>query len=424
MNTLLISIEINGTMHHVGSISGNDSSDAVFCYSEDYINDSVTAPISLNLPFQSMPFTTYQTRNYFESLLPEGFTRRSVAEWLRVDESDYTAILHGLGRECLGAILISEEGESVDASYEKVSTEQIKDLAAEGAVASTELVVKSHMSLTGASGKVGLYYDEKDESWYMPLGTAPSTHIIKQSHVRYDDIVINEQLCMMTAQKCGIDVSQSFIINTGDGTDKDILLASRRYDRLFSDYPSCIDGHPCPMRLHQEDFAQAMGIPASQKYEHEPAQYMKKMFDILRSYSSDPIADQMKLWDLIVFNYLIGNTDSHIKNYSLLYSADLKSKRLAPAYDIVSTLVYENSSRDMAFSIGGELSIDRVSEDSFVKATKEVSLGERMAMNRFDHMRYIFADALEQSASELSAAGYPSAREIKNEIMKIGVISR
>lgn len=422
MKTLLINIEINGTMRFVGTISGNDSSDAVFRYSEEYMNDSDTAPISLNLPFQITAFTAEQTRNYFDSLLPEGFTRRSVAEWLRVDENDYTAILHGLGRECLGAILVSEEGESVDASYEKVSTEQIKDLAAEGAVVSTELVVKSHMSLTGASGKVGLYYDEKDDSWYMPLGTAPSTHIVKQSHVRYKNIVTNEQLCLLIAQKCGIDVPQSFIINIGKGSDSDVLLASKRYDRVLTEKSKAIDGHPCPLRLHQEDFAQAMGIPASQKYEHGSGNYMKKMFDILRLYSSDPVADQIKLWDLIVFNYLIGNTDAHIKNYSLLYSADLKSKRLAPAYDIVSTLVYENTSRDMAFSIGGELSINRVSEESFVKAAKEVGLGERMAMNRFKNMQKIFPDALEQSAAELFAAGYSKARGIKEEILQHGGI--
>lgn len=53
------------------------------------------------------------------------------------------------------------------------------------------------MSQTGASGKVGLYYDE--EKWYLPIGEAPSTHIVKQSHVRLKRIVANEQLCLLTA---------------------------------------------------------------------------------------------------------------------------------------------------------------------------------------------------------------------------------
>lgn len=45
-------------------------------------------------------------------------------------------------------------------------------------------MTKAHLSLTGASGKVGLYYDTENSAWYLPVGTAPSTHIVKQSHIR------------------------------------------------------------------------------------------------------------------------------------------------------------------------------------------------------------------------------------------------
>ena len=77
------------------------------------------------------------------------------------------------------------------------------------------------------------------------------------------------------------------------------------------------------------------------------------MFSLLRAFSSEPLTDQLKLWDICVFNYLIGNTDNHIKNLSLLYSQDLKGVRLAPAYDVVSTAIYESSTKEMALSIGG-----------------------------------------------------------------------
>ena len=82
-----------------------------------------------------------------------------------------------------------------------------------------------------------------------------------------------------------------------------------------------------------------MGISAIHKYEHNHSGYLKQMFDLIRTYSADPIADQLMLWDICIFNFLIGNTDNHIKNVSLLYSEDLKSIRLAPAYDIVSTVI-------------------------------------------------------------------------------------
>ncbi len=224
-----------------------------------------------------------------------------------------------------------------------VTEQQVKALAAEGAQKSAEIVTntKSHLSLTGASGKVGLYYDEAGSRWYLPEGTAPSTHIVKQSHVRLEGIVTNEQLSMMTAAKCGIEVPQSFIIDLGSGDDNEVLYATRRYDRTFEGSVNMITGLPCPLRLHQEDFSQALGIKRN-------AGYMRRMFEILRQYSSNPIADQQRLWDMIVFNYLLGNTDAHIKNFSLLYGKDLHSIRLAPAYDMVSTTVYESSTREMA----------------------------------------------------------------------------
>ena len=63
--------------------------------------------------------------------MPEGFTRRSVAQWLHLDENDYLSILHQLGKECLGAIRVLKEGEAQTASYEMITKEQVKALAAE-----------------------------------------------------------------------------------------------------------------------------------------------------------------------------------------------------------------------------------------------------------------------------------------------------
>ena len=202
----IISIEKNGRMVPVGSISGEDYRTARFSYRDEYLDDADAVPVSISLPLQRESFSAEQTRQFFEGLLPEGFTRRSVAQWLHLDENDYLSILHQLGRECLGAIRVLKEGETQTASYEMITRQQVKALAAEGAQKSAEIVTRSHLSLTGASGKVGLYYDSTGNQWYLPQGTAPSTHIVKQSHVRLEGIVTNEQLSMMAAAKCGIEV--------------------------------------------------------------------------------------------------------------------------------------------------------------------------------------------------------------------------
>lgn len=420
---LTVSIERNGTQQLAGYIEGTSGDDAIFHYDESYLNDPDAVPISISLPKQEQAFTEIQTKNYFEGLLPEGFTRRTVAQWMHVDESDYLSILHGLGRECLGAIQIRTEDEEVEASYVAISHDEIRALAEEGVTKSAEIITKAHLSLTGATGKVGLYYDASNERWYIPGGTAPSTHIVKQSHVRLNDIVTNEQLSLLTAKNCGIEIPESFIINTGSGEENEVLFATERYDRSFSENTRVIDGLKCPARLHQEDFAQALGILASDKYEKKPAGYLKKMFELLQMYSSDPIQDQLKLWDIIVFNYLIGNTDAHIKNSSLLYSSDMRSLRLAPAYDLVSTTVYEQSTRDMSFYIGGEILIDKITRDNFQSAAKEIGISKRIAMERFDRMKERFSRALDESTENLCDSGYKRASKIKERILQTGGMS-
>ena len=413
---LSVYIEINGNSEYVGEITGTNSKDACFTYADIYLENPLHKPISIGLPLEEKTFSAQRTRIFFEGLLPEGFTRRCVAQRLQTDENDYLSILIQLGRECLGAIkIIDSEAQSIQSGYRKLSADDVYALASEGATESAELIVQSHLSLTGASGKVGLYYNESEKEWYLPLGEAPSTHIVKQSHVRLKKIVANEQLCLLTAKYLGIEVPESFIISTDRNNDEAVLFATKRYDRMF-------DGTPVPRRLHQEDFAQALGISASDKYEKNDAGYMKKLFDLLREHSADPIVDSLKLWDICVFNYLVGNTDNHIKNLSMLYDEELKTVRLAPAYDIVSTVVYKSSTENMAFSIDSIYNINKITREAFENMTKEIGLGSRMAMGRFDAMVDGFDAALNRAKEELLSQGFTEAEELCKLIMEKGGI--
>lgn len=413
MRELKVWIEISGQNEYVGLISGETSDDARFCYDEEYINN-IGKPISISLPLSSEPFSARRTKNFFEGLLPEGFSRKAVAEWMHADEDDYLTILATLGQECIGAVRITEEGIVTPPSeYVKLTGSEVRALAAEGATRSTEIILKSHLSLAGATGKVGLFYD--NGIWYQPKGDAPSTHIVKQSHIRLDRLVLNEQLCLQTAALLGIDTPESFIVDLGGGTDENILFATKRYDRAPQTVNK-ISGLFCPLRLHQEDFSQALGIPASQKYEKNRDGYMKQMFDCLRHNSSDPIRDQLRLWDRIIFNFLIGNTDSHVKNFSLIYNADLSSVRLSPAYDIVSTRAY-NLSTDMSFAIGGEYNIEKIDRSTFKAAAKEVGLGEKLALSRFDDLSGRFEKALDEASQRLSDTGFADVHSLKNRIL-------
>ena len=417
MREYIVSIERNGDQIKVGSITGSGVSDSCFSYDDEYLSSDDPVSISVSLPLQKEPFTPEQTKPFFDGLLPEGFTRRSVAQWLHFDEDDYLSILHGLGKECLGAIRVTLAGEEDEEFYEEIDEEQIRKLAAEGATKSTEIVTGTHLSLAGASGKVGLYYDPTDKKWYLPHGLAPSTHIVKQSHVRLEGIVTNEQLSMLTAAKCGLNTAESFIINTGKGNDSEVLYATKRYDRLINSDSKKVNGLERPFRLHQEDFAQAMGIPSANKYEPEGTEYALGMFDVLRRYSADPLADMVALWDRIVFSYILGNNDGHIKNYSLLRGINLKEIRLAPAYDIICTTIYENSTRKMSFNIGGKTDINDISESSFRELAASVGLGEKIAMDRFGNILNHFESSLRASAKELSDMGFKGAESLADKIL-------
>ena len=417
MIKLCIHIEVKGSSVLVGHITGNNVSDASFQYSEAYLNHPNSHAISLSLPLGNKPFSPAKTRVFFDGLLPEGFMRKTISSSIKASEDDYLSVLSYLGQECLGAIQVFNESVTTNKpSYKLLSKAQLVALAQEGATKSTEIVEKSHLSLTGASGKVGLYFDSSNDKWYQPIGTAPSTHIVKQSHVRYKKIVTNELLALKTAKALGINVSESFILNVGNKTDN-ALFVTKRYDRKLVGSKNTVGNLKIPFRLHQEDFAQALGILAADKYEIKPHEYLKAMFDILSNQSSVPLQDMLKLWDICIFNYLIGNTDNHIKNNSILYSEDLAKKRLAPAYDIVSTLVYNSATKRMALSIGGEYDITKINRQSFLDEAKHVGLGQKVAMEHFDEMNAKFSGTLKRSACELSDAGYTAANELANSIL-------
>ncbi len=414
---LTVMVEICGEQTVVGHLDGEHHQTTCFSYDPSYLEKKDSVPISISLPLREEAFDPQSTKCFFDGLLPEGFLRRTVAQRIRSDENDYIAILSILGRECLGAIQIQDEN-SKDSpkAYEKLTPGQVKLLAAEGASKAAELITKTHLSLTGASGKVGLYRDSR--FWYLPKGSAPSTHIVKQSHVRLNDIVVNEQLSLMTAGALGIDIPESRIINVGKGSDEEILFATTRYDRVVPDHPKMIGQLPVPYRLHQEDFAQALGIPASEKYEQEDRGYLKKIFDLIRQNSTDPLTDQKRMWDRIIFNLLIGNTDAHIKNTSFLYEEDLKGIRLAPAYDIISTAIYDESTREMPFFIGGECILDRIRNEQLEQAAEMAGIGRKMAMSRLEEMKNSFEYALNEATDQLKKSGFARAGKIRDRILK------
>ena len=105
-------------------------------------------------------------------------------------------------------------------------------------------------------------------------------------------------------------------------------------------------------------------------------------------------------------------------NLSLLYSQDLKGVRLVPAYDVVSTAIYESSTKEMALSIGGMYLLDRIERRHFEKEAQNAGLGVKLAMKRFDDMASRFDKALSRAAAFLTEQGFANAEEIQKRILQ------
>jgi serine/threonine-protein kinase HipA len=161
----------------------------------------------------------------------------------------------------------------------------------------------------------------------------------------------------------------------------DYLLVER-YDRTHQPVDG---GAPILDRLHQEDFCQAQGIVSEMKYQKEGGPSLKQCFGLLRDVSSAPVVDLARFLDAVIFNYLVGNNDAHGKNFSLLYrgvGTENLEVRLAPLYDIVSTVYYPELSRDMAMKIGGEYVSEKVVPSDFEQMAQEAGLGKPLVKQR------------------------------------------
>ena len=418
---LCINIEINGQQITAGHICGSSCQDARFSYDENYLASPGARAISISLPLRSEEFSPAATRNFFDGLLPEAFSRREAARQLGIQDDDYIGLLAALGKECIGALCIieKEQAEPIaeQACYEKITLRDVRKFAKDGASAAATISSQSRLSLAGATGKTGLYYDEKRKKWHKPIGLAPSTHIVKQSHVRLSGIVINEMLSLDTAEKLGIETAERFIVNVGEGNDDEIIFATKRYDRKPG-HITTEEGLVIPHRLHQEDFAQALGIYAYDKYELPGQNYARAMFDVIRNYCKNPISDQEKLLKVIIYDHFIGNADNHVKNHSLLYDEKLNSISLAPAYDILSTICYENNTKNMSINIGGEYDINKANRESFRSFAKQIGIGEKIVLEIYDDMKANFAKALKESSSRLQDIGYSKTKDFEKKIIK------
>ncbi len=364
----------------VGHLIQNEGGQMVFNYAESWLEKPGASPLSQSLPLQKERFTRKECRGFFAGILPEESKRDIIARNLGINARNDYAMLERIGGECAGAVTFVPAGEPLperNYDYRKLSTAELiailKELPRRPLLAGERGV---RLSLAGAQDKVAVRIEKDGVS--LPLGSAPSTHILKPAIDRFEGVVFNEALSMELAGAIGL-LTAPVETRTVEGMT---FLLVERYDRVHRQTPG---DEPVVERVHQEDFCQAQGIVPETKYQKEGGPSLKDCFNLLRAVSSAPVIDLARLLDGVIFNYLVGNNDAHGKNFSLVYpgagTGDLQV-RLAPLYDVVSTIYYPELSPEMAMKIGGEYSSERVTSRNFEKLAEEAGLAKPLVRRR------------------------------------------
>lgn len=373
----------------VGHLTQDDGGQMMFDYLESWIENPTAIPLSESLPLRKERFSRKECQGFFAGILPEESKREIIAHNLGISPRNDYALLEHIGGECAGAVTFVPTGGPLPEkkyNYRPLSNEELaailRILPRRPLMAGDEGV---RLSLAGAQDKIAVHVN--GDNIFVPLGGAPSTHILKPAIERFEGVVFNEAVCMKLADMAGLPAAK-VEIRSVDGID---YLLVERYDRKPVPVPphlvlGLIQSYS--KRVHQEDFCQALGVSPDMKYQSEGGPSLKQCFDLLRDVSSLPAVDLQRLLDAVIFNVLIGNHDAHSKNFSLLYHeggtllTGGRTTRLAPFYDLVSTVFYPELSPRMAMKLGGEYVSDGLFSRHFEKLAEDAGLARKMVGKR------------------------------------------
>ena len=384
----------------VGALRLDEHGDMSFAYDAAWLADAGAAPLSASLPKQADSFNRRACRPFFAGLLPEEAQREAAARALGLSKGNDFALLRALGGDVAGALTLWPEGETPPAYADQASPEPLGDNALVALL--DELPTRPmlagkgglRLSLAGAQSKVPVVL--MDGRIALPAPGQPTTHILKPPIERFPGTTENEAFAMALAAEVGLSVApaQARVV-----ADRRFLLVTR-YDRALN-----ADGRA--VRLHQEDFCQALGIPPEHKYAAEGGPTFKTSFDLVRRVATRPAVEVLKLFDAAIFNLIIGNADAHGKNYSLLYGPD--GATLAPLYDLLSTVAYPELSPKLSMKIAKCATLEEIDESTWPKFAADVGLAAPFVRKRVKELAAAVADSASSVAAQIAMPGLSEA---------------
>lgn len=198
-------------------------------------------------------------------------------------------------------------------------------------------IVERHIAVPGVQPKLSLAFEKNVRAGISRLTLVGlwGHFILKPPSPQYPELVENEHVTMRLAQLFGIETVPFSLIRLQSG---ELAYLTRRIDRTRTG------------KLAMEDFCQLSERLTEYKYRGSVEQIAK----LIRRYSSNPGLDALRFFEIVLFSFLTGNADMHLKNYSLLTEPD-GTVRLAPAYDLVATkLALPQDPEESALTINGK----------------------------------------------------------------------
>lgn len=200
-----------------------------------------------------------------------------------------------------------------------------------------KIVIEKRTTVTGVQEKlsVDLDKDEYGNASRLTIVGVLGRYILKPQTERFVALPEVEDLTMHLAEIAHIDTVPHSLIRFSDG---ELNYITKRIDRTD-------DGRKLPM----EDFCQLAGLQTEQKYQGS----YEYIASLVKQYSNIPGLDITNYWEQVIFSWIVGNADMHLKNFSLV-SRDRHKYQLAPTYDQVSTaIVMPEDTEELALPLQG-----------------------------------------------------------------------
>jgi serine/threonine-protein kinase HipA len=370
-------------------------------YAKAWLDEPTAYPISLSMPLNEAEYPHSKIESWLWGLLPDN--ELILSRWgtrFHVSPRNPFALLSHVGEDCPGAIQLvpPERAEAILAKRGAVQWLSEADIAQrlralkEDPSAWRKSNDTGQFSLAGAQPKTALL--RQDDRWGVPSGRIPTTHILKPPNDAFAGHAENEHLCLQLATALGLPAANSTVMKFKG----EIAIVVERYDRIPT--------RGTIRRVHQEDLCQALGCPPTSKYQNQGGPSAKAIIDFLRTHSASPMDDVWTFALALGFNWLIGGTDAHAKNYSMLIGAGGYT-RLAPLYDIATALPYDFDKKKLklAMSIGKEYLLHAIGWRKWARFCEQVRLPKDEMHKRLTDLTTELRERLPTIAEECMKAG-------------------